>query len=112
MFQSNFTVQADPSSGTVDLTHERCLYDDAEFLNSVKNGKNAVLSAASQKAASVSISASGSTGSASSTSTTKTTHGKSSNSNHQMSSIDVSELALGTPALKDVMKLIAICNEF
>ena len=36
---------------------DRCSYDDTEFLNSVKNGKNAVLSAAGQKSSTSTASA-------------------------------------------------------
>lgn len=81
------------------MAHDRCPYDDAEFLNSVKNGKNAVLTAASQKGmstATVAVAAGGAP--------PLKPHGKASN----MTTLDVSELSLAPPALKDVMKLIAI----
>lgn len=48
-----FLYQAEASS-TMEGSLDRCSYDDTEFLNSVKNGKNAVLSAAGQKSSSAS----------------------------------------------------------
>ena len=81
------------------MLQDRCPYDDAEFLNSVKNGKNAVLTAASQKGLGTTTVTVGAGGPP-----PLKSHGKPSN----MATLDVSELSLTPPALKDVMKLIAI----
>lgn len=90
--------------GSCASSAERSSYDDTEFFNSLKNGKNAVLSATKGV---VSGGASGNTASSSGLSGAKS-HGKVSN----MSSIEFGDLGvMGPPALKDVssvMKMIAM----
>ena len=47
-----FIIQPEPPAKGTESAIDRLSYDEAEFLNSVKNGKNAVLSAAGQKSVS------------------------------------------------------------
>lgn len=69
--------------------------DDSESLNSLKNGKNAVLSASGLKCAVLASTGAGGRGPLKST--------------NQLGSLDVADLgAMGPPALKEVMKMIAL----
>jgi len=69
--------------------------DDPDSLNSLKNGKNAVLSASGMKCPVLTSSGAGSRGALKAT--------------NQLGGLDVSDLgAMGPPALKEVMKMIAL----
>lgn len=74
---------------------ERNPLDDPDSLNSLKNGKNAVLSASGLKCAVLTTGGAGGRGPLKST--------------NQLGSLDVADLgAMGPPALKEVMKMIAL----
>lgn len=87
-----------------DSLTEGCSYDELDFLNSVKNGKNAVLSAVGQKGAAASTSGTNTTAAAAAL----TRHHLSKQSN--MNPIDLNDLPLTHSAMKDVLKMLAVRN--
>ncbi|XP_035704354.1 E3 ubiquitin-protein ligase HECTD1 [Folsomia candida] len=94
------SAPTDVPGGSSKLTEGSCpgsasSYDDTEFFNSLKNGKNAVLSASKPA-----VSTSNPTSSSGSKPKTKVSN---------MSSIEFGDLGtMGPPGLKDVMKMIAL----
>ena len=95
-----FFLQKEPLPSVSDSLTDGCSYDELDFMNSVKNGKNAVLSAVGQKG--------GPSTSGTNTVAALARHhlGKQSN----MNPVDLSDLPISHTALKDVMKMIAVRN--